>query len=121
MKNSDNGQEFIQQVGINGFENTRALGELNLRTWEQLVAQQMETFGLIIDSSVKQLKLSSETQDANKLMTEQMALGRELGEQLTSKGRQLTDISKQTGEAYRNWFEQSIAAVSGKPADDKSA
>ena len=109
MTNPTENLDFIKQAGINGYESFRALGELNLRTWEKLAEQQLATFDYLVDTGIKQLKLTTESRDINTLVAGQTALGREFGEAMSSRGQQFAETSKAAGEAYREWFEKGVA------------
>ncbi|MEW7981881.1 MAG: hypothetical protein AB2812_03455, partial [Candidatus Sedimenticola endophacoides] len=57
--------DMLKEFGNGGYAQARALGELNLRTWERLFEKQMETFGLLIDNANAQIELASEAREVS--------------------------------------------------------
>ncbi|MEW8074807.1 MAG: hypothetical protein AB2815_03235 [Candidatus Sedimenticola endophacoides] len=57
--------DMLKEFGNGGYAQARALGELNLRTWERLFEKQMETFGLLIDNANAQIELASEVSEVS--------------------------------------------------------
>ena len=123
MNNATENLEMIKEFSTNGVDAMRALGELNLRTWEKFAEQQMSTIGLMMETGLRQMKLSTETQEVSELINGQMELGRELREQLLAKGKETMEMSTEAGNAYRSWLEegatsfaQNVKKAAGKAA-----
>jgi hypothetical protein len=120
MTNATENMDLIKQAGISSYESARALGELNLRTWEQLAEQQLATFNYLLDTGIKQIKLTGEVKELGSLVSTQAELSREFSEEMSSRGKQFAELSKQAGESYREWFEKGVATLR-KTADVESA
>lgn len=114
MSNTTENLEMLKDLGNTGFENIRALGELNLRTWEKLIEQQMDGFGLWVNTGIAQVKLITETSDYVALVKGQAELSRQFGESLNEKGRQVMTLSGEAGDEYRAWFENGVNRLTGK-------
>lgn len=114
MSNTTESLEMLKDLGTTGFENVRALGELNLRTWEKLIEQQMEGFGLWINTGIEQVKLITETSDYADLVKGQTELSKQFGESLNETGRQVMAFSSEAGDEYRAWFENGVNKLTGK-------
>ena len=89
MSDTTENLEMLKDLGTTGFENVRALGELNMRTWEKLIEQQMDGFGLWVNTGIDQVKLITEISDYADLLQGQTALSRQFGESLNEKGHQV--------------------------------
>jgi hypothetical protein len=108
MNNAKENLEMVKAAGTAGFESIRTLGELNLRTWEKLVEKQMDTFGLFIDTGIKQLSLSTEITDAKDLVNTQVELAKAFGESLAAKGRETVEIANSVRDEYQGWLEDGV-------------
>ncbi|MCG8427842.1 MAG: phasin family protein [Chromatiales bacterium] len=106
--------EMMKDLTTTGFETARAFGELNLRTWEKFVAAQMDTFNLLLDTGIEQVKLSTETQDIKELTTGQTELAKKLGETLVAKGRENIETANDTRDEYRALVEKSVNTFTSK-------
>jgi phasin family protein len=113
----------MKDFGTSGYESMRTLGELNLRTFEQMAEKQMETFGLLIDTGIAQLKMVAEAKDAAGMINGQVQLAQTLSQTLASKSSETMELASKAGEAYRTWLEQGVSNFSGKveAASRKSA
>ncbi|OQX31113.1 MAG: hypothetical protein B0D96_06495 [Candidatus Sedimenticola endophacoides] len=103
--------DMLKEFGNGGYAQARALGELNLRTWERLFEKQMETFGLLIDNANAQIELASEAREVSdmKAMVEgQGELNRKLAEALTSKGRETLELANTSRNEYKAWMEEGM-------------
>ena len=118
MSDTTENLEMLKDLGTTGFENVRALGELNMRTWEKLIEQQMDGFGLWVNTGIEQVKLITETSDYADLLQSQTELSKQFGENLNEKGRQVMSFSSEVGDEYRVWFENGVNKLTGK-ADEE--
>ncbi|MCW8904970.1 phasin family protein [Sedimenticola sp.] len=114
MKDPKANLELIKEFGINGYENIRTLAEINLRTWEQLIEKQMDTFGLLVDTGIEQLSVTSKSSDPKELFNSQIALSKSLSENLAGKGRDAVNLATQAGNEYRSWLENGINTFNSK-------
>lgn len=123
MNNATESLELIKEFGTSGLENMRALGELNQRTWEKMAEQQMNTFGLIMDAGLQQLKLATRTKDVSELINGQAELTHALRDNLLTKSRESIELSTEIGTEYRTWMEQGANTFANKMSKvaDKAA
>ncbi|OOZ36564.1 phasin family protein [Solemya velesiana gill symbiont] len=91
--------EMFKEFGTNGYENARALGELNLRTWEKLAEAQMATFSLFVDTGIAQMKLATESKDPKELVT---------------KGRETMELTNEARDEYSALVEKGISQFTSK-------
>ncbi|MET0106481.1 MAG: phasin family protein [Sedimenticola sp.] len=106
--------EMLKDFGTNGYENARALGELNLRTWEKLAEAQMATFSLFVDTGIAQMKLATESKDPKELVNGQVELARKLGEELVTKGRETMELTNEARDEYSALVEKGISQFASK-------
>ena len=114
MKTAKENLELVQDFGTFGYEGVRSLAQLNLQTWEKLLEQQMDTFGLFLDAGIKQLEIAGEVKDAKTLTEAQVELAREFGETLVAKGRETLELTSAVSGEYRNFFENRIETLKDK-------
>ncbi len=106
MKTSAVNLEAMKEFGVAGFEAARSLSELNLRTWEKLVEKQAETFGLFADAGVELVKATAEAKEIKDLVTAEMAVAKQFGENVAAKSRETVQLTTEARDDYRSWLEQ---------------
>ncbi|AKH20697.1 phasin family protein [Sedimenticola thiotaurini] len=114
MKDPKANLELFKEFGINGYESMRSLAEINLRTWEQLLEKQMNAFGLLVDTGIEQLSVSSKTSDPKELLSSQIALSKTFGESLAGSSRDAVNLATQASNEYRSWLESGISTFNSK-------
>ncbi len=98
--------ETLKALGDTSYQQARELSELNLRTWSEMAEQQMDLFGLMLNTGMRQTELMTQAQqDPSRLLDEQMKLSRELGEALVERNRNLLARSSEIGNSYRELIE----------------
>ena len=114
MTTAKDNLEIFRALSTSSFESIRVLGELNLRSWENLAEKQMGTLGLFVDNGVRQLKLATETKELKELMEGQIKLAKQLNENLVTQGRETLEVTTGVQEEYRSWFENGINTNTSK-------
>lgn len=112
--------DLIREFGINGYENVRSLAEINLRTWEKLIEKQMDSFNLLLNTSIEQVSVIGDTQDVSQLLNSQVALGKALGENIASNSQETIDLATEAGNEYRSWLESGINTFNSKVTEAAS-
>jgi len=98
--------ETLKALGDTGYQQMRELSELNLQSWNEMAEQQMELFGLMLNTGLRQTELLTQAQqDPSRLIDEQMKLGRKLAETLTERNRDLLTRGSEIGHRYRELLE----------------
>jgi phasin family protein len=111
MANAKENIELINEFNTSGYDSFRQLTDISLKTWNQVMEAQMNTVSTLMNASLEQVKLISEAKDYHQVVRGQMDLGRKLGEELMSKTREAVEISQQTGEEVRSWYESNLTTV----------
>jgi len=89
----------------------RKLAELNLSTWDKLVAKQLEMMGLCFEAGSKQFASLQEAKGADEVLSKQTVMARECGEKLMAKNREMVELLTSTRDQYAQWVEASVSQV----------
>lgn len=103
--------DMLNEMGSQGFESMRELGEINLRNWERMVARQMEAVSLMMETGMRQARAASEVKGYNDLVKTQVEFAKELGQRLVEETRQNLKLAGDARDEYRNWFEKGMVNV----------
>jgi len=106
--------EMMNDMSTKGYEAAQSLGEINLHTMERMLARQMDVFNLLMDGSLRQVKMFTEAKGPNDLLKGQMELIRELSERVLTESREGVKMASDARNEYRAWFEQGMQAVNEK-------
>jgi phasin family protein len=106
--------ELFNEMSSKGYEAARQLGEINLRTMEQLVGRQMDAVALIMESGLQQVKMVSEAKGYNELVKGQVDLAKGLGERVLEESRNNMKLASDTRDEYRAWLETGMDAMREK-------
>jgi phasin family protein len=103
--------EMMTKAANTGYANLRRLAELNLSTWDRMVAKQMEMMSLCVDAGSRQYEVASDAKGMEELMGRQTEMARECGEKLIAKNREMLDLLATTRDEYQGWVEDSMSQV----------
>ncbi len=78
--------------------------------WEKIAEQQVNTFGLIVDTCVKQLKLATQTKEVSGYINGQTELTREMRDTLIAKNQEAAYLSAKASKEYQTWVEEGTSA-----------
>jgi phasin family protein len=106
--------EVLNDLSSKGYEAAKSLGEINLRIMERMMARQLDTFNLVMDSGLRNIKMITEAKGPNDLVRGQMDLVREVSERLLAESRESVKLASDTREEYRAWVEQGVQIVTEK-------
>lgn len=100
--------ELLTKSTDEGYANLRKLAEINMNTWEQLVAKQMAVMNLCFENTSKQAELLKETKRVDEMVAQQSELARDLSEKLAESNKEVVAILNQTREEYQELAESSV-------------
>jgi phasin family protein len=106
--------ELLNDLSSKGYEAAKSLGEINLRIMERMMARQLDTFNLVVDSGLRNIKMVTEAKGPNDLVRGQMDLIREVSERLLTESRESVKLASDSRDEYRAWVEQGVQAVTEK-------
>lgn len=107
----------MNKAATDNYANLRKLTELNLATWDKLMAKQMEMMTLCLDASSKQYEAVKDVKDVNELVGRQTEMARECGEKFMQKNREVVDLLTGTRDEYQNWVESSMNQLKAQFAE----
>ena len=114
MNSTKDNLATMNEMGNRGYESLRELGELNLRSWEQLLERQMDAFSLAVETGVQQMKLASEAKGYNDLLKGQVELVKSIGERALRESKTNLEMANASRDEYRAWFEKGVKSFSEK-------
>jgi phasin family protein len=100
--------ELLTKSTDEGYANLRKLAEINMNTWEQLVAKQMAVMNLCYENTSKQAELLKEAKRADELVGQQTELARDLSEKLVESNKEVVEILNKTRDEYQGLAESSV-------------
>jgi phasin family protein len=103
--------EMMNKAANDGYANLRALAELNMSTWDKLVAKQMEMMNMCVDASTKQMEGAKDVKAPQELMTKQVEMARECGEKVLEKNREMLELFNEVRDEYKGWAEASVSQL----------
>jgi phasin family protein len=104
----------VNEMGNKGFDRLNSLGELNLKIWEKLAARQMEAVNMMIDQSVRQMKLATEAKGYNEFLKGQMEMAREAGERMMSEAKTNMELAGEVRDDYRDWMQAGVSELTSE-------
>ena len=106
--------ETIKDLGSNGYDAARQLGELNLRSVEMILNRQMDAVSMAMEAGMRQISLVSEAKGYKDLVEGQVELARDVGERMMEVGRENAKLAGDARDEYRVWFEKGLETVTEK-------
>jgi phasin family protein len=104
----------MNEMSGKGFERLSSLGELNLKVWEKLASRQMEAVNLLMEQSVRQMKMASEVKGYNDFVKGQMEMAKEAGERMMAETKTNMELAGQVRDDYRAWMQSGVSEMSAE-------
>jgi len=109
--------ELITKSTNESYDGLRKLTEINMNTWEQLVAKQMAVMNLCFETTSKQAEMLKDAKRADEMVGEQAELARDLGEKLVESNKEVVEIFNKTREEYQELAENSVEQAKSQLSD----
>jgi phasin family protein len=103
---------LMNDMGNKGFERLNTLGELNLRTWENLVTRQMDAVSFAMEQGIRQVKLATESKGYTDYMKGQVELAKETSERAMEEAKASLKVAGEVQEDYRAWMQKGMSDLS---------
>lgn len=100
--------ELLTKSTDEGYANLRKLAEINMNTWEQLVAKQMAVMNVCFENTSKQAELLKDAKRVDELVEKQTELARELSEKLAESNKEVIEVLNKTRDEYQGLAESSV-------------
>ena len=92
-------------------ERLNALGELNLKVAEKMVARQMDAMNLFMEQGVRMLKLATEAKGYSELYKGQVEMAKDVSEKLMAESKTNMALAGEIRDDYRGWFDAAMAEL----------
>lgn len=104
--------EMVNQFNENMFASAKRLGELNLRTFEQIAAKQAEIVNSCLESSAKQYEVLTTAKDYKDAMTAQSALLKGCNEKFLANMRETAEMMTVVRNELSEMVEEAVKYTS---------
>jgi hypothetical protein len=90
-------------------ERLNALGELNLKMAEKVVARQMDALNLFMAQGVRMMSLATEAKGYGELYKGQVEMAKEMTEKVMVESKANMALAGEIRDDYRGWFDAAMA------------
>jgi predicted ATPase len=90
-------------------ERLNALGELNLKMAEKVVARQMDALNLFMAQGVRMMSLATEAKGYGELYKGQVEMAKEMTEKAMVESKANMALAGEIRDDYRGWFDAAMA------------
>lgn len=104
--------EMVNQFNENMLASAKALGDLNMRTFEQMAAKQAEIMNECVESSAKQYEVLTTAKDYKDAMAAQSELVKGCNEKFLSNLRETTEMMTSVREELTGLVEEAVKFTS---------
>ena len=104
----------VNEMGNKGFERINSLGELNLKVWEKLAARQMDALNIMMEQSVRQMKMASEAKGYNELLKGQIEMAKEASERMMAETKTNMELVGEVRDEYRDWVQSGVSELTAE-------
>jgi phasin family protein len=104
--------EMVNQFNENMFTSAKRLGELNLRTFEQIAAKQAEIVNSCLESSAKQYEVLTTAKDYKDAMNAQSALLKGCNEKFLANMRETAEMMTAVRNELTEMVEEAVKYTS---------
>ena len=104
--------EMVNQFNENVFASVKRLGELNMRTFEQLAAKQAKVMNECLESSSKQVELMTSAKDVKEALEAQGELLKGCNEKFLANLRETTEMMTEVRDELTVLVEDAVKYTS---------
>jgi phasin family protein len=104
--------EMVTKFNENVFASAKAIGELNMRTFEQLAAKQAEVLNDCLESSAKQYEVLSTAKDYKEAVAAQSELLKGCNEKFLANVRETTEMMTSVRDELAELMEDAVKYTS---------
>ncbi|MCB1802259.1 MAG: phasin family protein [Gammaproteobacteria bacterium] len=104
--------EMVNQFNENVFASAKRLGELNMRTFEQLASKQAKVMNDCLESSAKQVELMTTAKDYKEAMAAQSELLKGCNEKFLANLRDTTEMMTAVRDELSGMVEEAVKYTS---------
>ena len=104
--------EMVNQFNENVFASAKRLGELNMRTFEQLASKQAKVMNECFESSAKQVEVIAGAKDYKEALTAQADLMKRCNEKFLANLRETTEMMTAVRDELSGLVEEAVKYTS---------
>ena len=105
--------EMMRKMASDGYESAHHLGDINLRTWKNLLEKQSDIFDIWLEAGTRQIELSTAAKDPKDFLRSQLALTQDMGEKMKASLQDAVSTGGEVQGEYRAWYEKSVQSMAG--------
>jgi hypothetical protein len=111
MMSTKNVMNAFNDLTNKGMEHASALGELNLKLAETVVARQMDALNLFMEQGMRMMTLATEAKSYGDYYKGQVEMAKELTERMMQESKTNMKLAGEARDDYRGWFDATLADV----------
>jgi phasin family protein len=104
----------MNEMTSKGADRLSSLGDLNLKVWEKLAARQLEALNLMMEQSVRQMKIASEAKGYNEFVKAQVEMAKESSERMMEEVRTNMALANEVRDEYRAWAQAGMSEMTAE-------
>lgn len=104
----------MNEMGTKGVDRLNSLGDLNLKVWEKMAARQLEALNLMMEQSVRQMKVASEAKGYNEFVKAQVEMAKEASERMMEEVRTNMALANEVRDEYRAWTQDGMSELTAE-------
>jgi len=104
----------INEISTKSIERMNSLGDLNLKIWEKMAARQLEALNLMMEQSVRQMKIASEAKGYNEFVKAQVEMAKEASERMMEEVRTNMALANEVRDEYRAWAQAGMSEMTAE-------
>jgi phasin family protein len=82
--------------------------------WEKLAARQLEALNLMMEQSVRQMKIASEAKGYNEFVKAQVEMAKEASERMMEEVRTNMALANEVRDEYRAWAQAGMSEMTAE-------
>jgi hypothetical protein len=99
----------INELTDKGMARMNALGELNLKAAEKVVARQMDAFNLFMEQGVRLMTLATEAKGYSDFYKGQIDMAKEMTQRMMAESKTNMQVAGELRDEYRGWLDAAMA------------
>jgi len=104
----------VNDFSNKSIERLNRLGDLNLKIWEKMAARQLEALNLMMEQSVRQMKIASEAKGYNEFVKAQVEMAKEASERMMEEVRTNMALANEVRDEYRAWAQAGMSEMTAE-------
>jgi phasin family protein len=104
----------MNEMGTKGVDRLNSLGDLNLKVWEKMAARQLEALNLMMEQSMRQMKVASEAKGYNEFVKAQVEMAKEASERMMEEVRTNMALANEVRDEYRAWTQDGMSELTAE-------